>query len=341
MIEIDGSFGKASGQIIRTACALSVITKKNCYIFNIRKSHSKPGLTTQDLSSIQALAKFCNGRLEGDCLGSEEIKFYPENIDESTSIDIKIKSSESITLLLQALIPPCLSGSNPTTINIDGGATDTFFSPTIDYFEHCFLKILRKLKVRVDLSILKRGYYPEGGAKVKAIVYPSEIEGINLLKRGDLRKILVFSRSSKLLKDKKVAERQAAGIREVLGNLNLPIEKKIEYYQTDCLGNQVCLIGEFEDAFIAVDILGKLGERAEDIGKKAALELLKEQKSQARFDKYMADQILIYMALANKKSSISVSEVTDHCKTNVWIIKKFLQGNFEIKENSIEWTPLS
>ena len=339
MIEIDGSFGKASGQIIRTACALSVITNKDCHIFNIQKSNSKPGLTTQHLLTIRALAKFCNGRLEGDHFGSEEIKFYPGEIDKSTSIDIKIKTPESVTLILQALIPACLFSPNSVTIKIDGGATDTFFSPTIDYFEHCFLEILTKLKVKTDLNISKRGYYPEGGAEVKAIIYPSEIEGINLLKRGEFKRILAFSGSSELLRGKKVAERQAAGVREILGNLNLPIEKKTEYYQTDCPGNQICLIGEFENTFIAVDVLGKLGKRAEDIGKEVALKLLEEQKSQACLDKYLADQILIYMALANKKSSVSVSEITDRCKTNIWIIEKFLRGNFEIKENFIGWTP--
>lgn len=341
MIEIDGSFSDSSGQIIRTACALSAITNKSCYIFNIGESRSKSGLTPQQLISIRSLAKLCNGKLEGDCLESREIKFYPEEISRDASINLKLKSSESMTLLLQSFVPVCISSLNPITINIDGGATDIFSSPTIDYFKRCFLKILTGFNIKVDLSVLKRGYYPEGGAKISAAIHPSKIEGINLLKRGSLKKILVLSGASELLKDKKTAERQAAGVREVLGSLSLPIENEIKYYPTDSPGSQICLIGEFEKTSIAVDVLGKLGERAEDVGKKAAFELLKEQTSQACLDKYLADQILIYMALSKKKSFVSVSEITDHCKTNIWTIEKFLQGNFEIKGTLIKWVPFN
>ena len=76
MIEIDGSLGSGGGQILRTACALAAVTKKPCRVFNIRKNRPKPGLMPQHLLGIQALSQLCNGRLEGNFLASEEIKFY-------------------------------------------------------------------------------------------------------------------------------------------------------------------------------------------------------------------------------------------------------------------------
>ncbi|TET84428.1 MAG: RNA 3'-phosphate cyclase, partial [Candidatus Nealsonbacteria bacterium] len=135
MIEIDGAYGSGGGQILRTACALSVVAKKPCHVFNIRKSRPKPGLATQHLLGIQALAQLCNGKLEGDYLGSEEIKFYPEEI-RARDLHVKIETAGSITLALQALIPPALFASEPLKITFDGGATDTFFSPTIDHFQY-------------------------------------------------------------------------------------------------------------------------------------------------------------------------------------------------------------
>jgi RNA 3'-phosphate cyclase len=335
-IEIDGSFGEGGGQILRTATALSAIKKIPCRIFNIRAKRKNQGLQTQHLLGLRALTELCNGKLEGDYLNSTEIKFYPGEITKD-KILVKIPTAGSITLVLQTLIPVCIFAKNKIEIYFEGGATDTFFSPTIDHFRYVFLKILEKMKLKVEIEILKRGYYPEGGAKLKAKIYPTKLKLINLTERGKIKKILIISGASQSLKNKKVAERQVDGAKEILGKLNLPIEEKIEYYDTQSPGSQICLIAEFENTILGMDNLGKLGKRAEDVGKEAAIELLKEEKTQACLDRYLADQILPYMALAEGKSQVTVSEITNHCKTNIWVIEKFIEGKFEIKQNLITW----
>lgn len=338
MIEIDGSVLEGGGAILRIASALSAITGKPIHVFNIRKGRKKTGLKTQHLLGIQALSQLYKGTLEGDRLGSEEIKFYPGEI-QAKDLHIKIETAGSITLLLQSLILPVLSSPKPIKIIFSGGGTDTFFSPTSDYFRFVFLKTLEKMGVEIEIEIFKRGYYPVGGAEVEVRVFPSKLKNLNLRERGALKKILVISGASEFLKSRKVAERQIAGVREILGKLKLPVEEKVEYYKAPCPGSQICLIARFENTVLGTDNLGKLGKRAEDVGKEAALELLKEEKAQACLDKHLADQILPYMALAPGKSQVTVSEITSHCKTNIWVIEKFLEGKFEIKENLISWTP--
>lgn len=344
MITIDGGYLEGGGQIVRTALALSAITKKPCHIFNIRQNRPKPGLMTQHLLGIQALVEFCSGSLEGDELGSKEINFFPGEARRDR-VSVKIPTAGSITLVLQTLIPAALFSDKPTEISFGGGATDTFFSPTLDYFHYVFLKILKKTvefgPLPIEVNAIKRGYYPEGGAKVNVKIFPSKLKIFNLTERGKLEKIVVFSGTSELLKDKKVAERQISGVREIIGKLKLPTEEKIDYYETQSPGSNLCLVAEFENTIIGADNLGKLGKKAEDVGREAALELLKEQKSGACLDKHLADQILPYMALSQKKSQVYVSEITNHCKTNMWVIEKFIEGKFEIKDNLISWLPKS
>ena len=336
MIEIDCSNYEEGGQILRTAFALSAITKKDCRVFNMGKT----GLTPQNLLVIQSLAKICKGKIEGDKLGSEEVRFFPEElIQNQPIINIKIEAANSITLALQTLVLPALFISHPLKIIFEGGATDTFFSPTIDYFQQVLLKILEMMNLKTEICVKKRGYYPEGGGELEATIHPSKLKGMHLIERGSLKKIKALSGASESLKDKKVAERQLAGVREVLGKLKLPIEEKIEYYNTLCPGSQICLVAEFENTVIGTDNLGKLGKRAEDIGKEAALELLKESKTNACLDKHSTEQILPYLALAPGKSQISVSEITDSCRINIQVIEKFLNGKFKIKGDLIAWIP--
>jgi RNA 3'-phosphate cyclase len=334
MIEIDGSTYEGGGQILRTACALSTVTQKPCRVFNIRKNRPKPGLMHQHLWGIKALAELCSGRLEGAELGSREIKFYPGQTYRDRIL-VKIPTAGSITLVLQTLIPPALTAPQPIKISFEGGATDTFFSPTIDYFQYVFLKVLEKMGSKIGINIQKRGYYPEGGAKVEVKTTPSKLKNLNLTERGKLKKILTISGASEFLKNKKVAERQLQGVREILGKLKLPVEEKVEYHQTQSHGSQICLVADFENTVIGTDNLGKLGKRAEDVGREAALELLKEQKTEACLDKHLSDQILPYLALAPGKSRITTSGITKHAQTNIWVIEKFIDRKFKIDGNLI------
>jgi len=337
MIEIDGSKHEGGGSILRTALALSAITKKPCHIFNIRKRRTRPGLMVQHLASLRTLAELAGANLKGDKLGSEEIWFYPSEI-RPKRLEVKIETAGSITLFLQGIIPPSIFSNGSVEIHFKGGATDTFFSPSFDYFRYVFLKNLEKVTgSRVaEIEIKERGFYPEGGAEVSVKIYPQTLKPFNLIEKGDLKKVLLISGAGSFLKAKRVAERQAASAREILNKLNFPLEERIEYYRSKSQGSVINIIAEFENTVIGIDNLGRLGKSAEEIGKEAALKFLNEgSKSKVALDKHMGDQILIFMALSQGTARVTVPEITPHCESNIWVIEKFIKGRFEISENNI------
>ena len=77
--------------------------------------------------------------------------------------------------------------------------------------------------------------------------------------------------------------------------------------------------------------MGEQGKRAEIVGEEAAKNLINEIEGKAPVDRHLADQILPFMALIG--GSIKVSEITNHCRTNIYTIEQFLGKVFEVDES--------
>lgn len=330
-ISIDGSYGEGGGQIVRTATALSAITGVPCRIFNIRKNRKNPGLAHQHTLALRALAELCNAKLEGAEIGSTEITLHPGLIT-AAALNVEIKTAGSITLVLQTLLLPAFFAPGNVEINFHGGATDTFFSPTIDYHRFVFSRLLGKMGLEARIEIVRRGFYPKGGAVVKVEVLPGRASNTDFTDRGRLVKIRIMSGASDILKMRRVAERQAEAALEKLGlDSDTVIERKIEYFPCLSAGSTITIAGDFENTVIGADALGSPGKRAEVVGEEAAGEFLRELDSGACLDKHAGDQILPFLSLAEGGSEFTVSEIQKHTTTNIWVIKHFIDRKIELE----------
>ena len=334
MIEIDGSYLEGGGQIIRTAVALSAVSGKPCKIFNIRAKRFSPGLQAQHKTAVKSVAKLCSAKLVGAEVGSHSIEFYPREIFGG-SLLFDIGTAGSISLVLQSLMIPALHCKNVLDIKIKGG-TMVRWSPTIGYLQNVTLPLLKKFGYSGNITLLRHGYYPKGGGIVEAKIQKSEIRAIELLERGKLIEIKGSCIASNDLKKSNVAERMKKILEQELPKIfDIQPNIKIEYVNTNCPGCGVDLFAEYENSIIGSNSIGEKGKSAESVAKEALDSLVEEHNSQAPLDKRMSDQIIPYMALgpiSDGESMVRASAITNHTKTNIWVVEQFLPVRFELDE---------
>ena len=330
MIELDGAIGY--GQVLRTAIALSTLTLQPIRIFNIRINRPNPGLRPQHLAGVLEAAKLCHAEIKNAKIGSTEIIYIPKRLEISERIVIDIKTAGSITLLLQTILPIIALSNKRVSLTIFGG-TDVPGSPTINYYRKVFSYYLERFGIKIRVSVEKYGFYPKGGGKVNLEIYGVNfLNSIKFVERGSLKEISAFSIASKELQKARVAERQISGIEEIIGKIN----GSYQYVDTLSIGTSLLAIAEYDNCILGKDGLGEKGKMAEDVGREVGMELKKSMDSNACLDKFMADQILVFAALAKGTSEFTIEEFTDHVETNIITCEKLLGTKFEKEGNKIK-----
>ena len=340
LIEVDGSYGEGGGAILRIACGLAVLTGKSVKISNIRKNRPKPGLRMQHLVGLQALAQICKGVLENGKIGATEVTLVPDKVSKGV-YQIGVGTAGSVGLILQILQLGCIYSTGKITINVEGGATFGLWAPTIPYLEHVTLPQLRKMGYNVHIDLERHGFYPKGGAKVTFTIEPptTKLNPLQLDDFGDeITEIQGISIASYHLKKQDVAKRQAKAAKRVIQN-ELGVNPMIKSEYVDALnpGSGICLwLHTNSGVILGYDVIGERGKPSEKIGVECARNLCDLIPSKATVDRFFSDQIIPFMALAMGSSIIKTNALTNHTKTNIWLVEKFLNKKFSIEsENSL------
>lgn len=327
MLEIDGSMGEGGGQILRTALSLSLHLRRPFHLTNIRASRHKPGLQRQHLAAVQAASLIGRAEVEGAELSATELRFKPLDL-AAGDYRFDIGSAGSTTLLLQALLLPLILADLPSHLTLVGG-THNPMAPTVEFLQQAYLPLLAKMGARVELTLRRHGFYPAGGGEIDVHIYPvANLTPLHLLERGNIREVRAVALLSRL--PEHIAQRELKVIAEAL---KLP-EQALLVERTDlayCPGNAVQVVVACDACTELFSAIGQRGVPAEVVADGVAEQVQHYLDAEVPVGQYLADQLLLPLALAGSGSFITLPP-DRHTPTNIAVIRHFLPVPIKMTE---------
>jgi RNA 3'-terminal phosphate cyclase (ATP) len=337
MIEIDGSQGEGGGQVLRSALALSLITKKPFRILNIRGKRPKPGLMRQHLACIDAAKAISNSKANTVAedklqIGSSSLEFWPSNV-EAGEYEFSIGSAGSCMLVLQTVLLPLLLVKTRSRLRLRGG-THNPMAPSATCLQYSLPQVLAQCGGQVDIEVLRHGFYPRGGGEVVVSLQGVEsLQPMSFVDRGEPIETQFHCLHAAI--SPSVAKRELAKVTELCSVTSELALKNIALRGNEGPGNALLAIAKYSSVTEVFSEYGEQGVSAERVAEKLIAKLRKYQSSNAPIGPYFADQLLLPMAIAGDGIFLC-TEITQHTKTNAEIIQRFLDCVIDIGEATNE-----
>jgi RNA 3'-terminal phosphate cyclase (ATP) len=332
MLTIDGARYSGSGTIVRQAVAMAALTRKPVTITNVRERRPKPGLRLQHASAINAICDLTGGVAEGVAVGSRQIVFRPGAGAERQVYEWDVGSAGSTTMVALAVLPVLVIGPSPVQVTLTGGLFQDS-APSFFHLAIVLLPLLRRMGIHASVEMLRPGYVPRGGGQLRLTVRPSvgPIRPLVLERGGSVEALSGITLASHL-DQRKVAQRIADSARAVLEQAGYaPVIEVTTDSSSLQAGAAVALVAHLAGGgILGSDRAGAPGRQSERLGRDAARQLLEDIESGATVDRYAADQIIPFAALAAGESRILIPGITEHVETSVWLAQEFLGAEVSV-----------
>jgi RNA 3'-terminal phosphate cyclase (ATP) len=280
----------------------------------------------QHLTAVNAAAEIGMAAIKGNSIGSQAFTFEPEMIKPG-NYHFAIGSAGSCTLVFQTILPALLITNGPSEIILEGG-THNPFAPPFDFLEKTFLPVINRMGPQVDAVLEKPGFYPAGGGRFKVSINPAGLNRFELPERGNV--INKTARACVANLPVNIANRELKVIREKL-QWDRELLKAVEVENSQGPGNILTVEVESDNITEVFTGFGEKGISAEQVAKRAVKSVQEYLAFNVPVGRYLADQLLIPMALAGGGKFRTLSP-TQHTTTNAEIIKKFLDVEIAINE---------
>lgn len=330
MLQIDGSQGEGGGQVLRTSLSMAALTQRPFHLFNIRARRSKPGLRPQHLTAVRAVAALCAAQVKGAALNSQTLAFYPQTAPQGGEYLFDVSdatqggSAGAMTLILQAVLWPLLFADAPSRVVLRGG-THVPFSPPFHYFTKVALPAFARLGARVELSLQEWGWYPAGGGQMTAVIHPAAQLQATDFTHTPTRQVGGLAAVTNL--PAHIPQRMARRAHNLLAESGLQprIQPVRETGRGPGAGMMLWVPGG------GATSLGRKGLPADKVAETAVAHIRAFMDNKVAVDRYLADQLLIPLALANGRSSFTTEAITQHTLTNADLLRRWLDTDIQIE----------
>ncbi len=327
MLEIDASYGEGGGQILRSALTLSAITGKAVRLFRIRANRSKPGLRPQHLLAVRAAAQVCCASVVGDVLESSDVTFEPQSGPASGNFHFDVsdavagRSAGSVTLVSQTLLLPLALASGQSAVTLMGGTTVPMSPPAL-YLEKVYLPALFDMGVRATVDHRVWGFNPAGGGELAlAVRGGARLRGISLVDPGPLLRVEGVAFAARL--PSHIPQRMTNRARSVLQDMGIEARIVPRHVPSPGLGTGLFLCARYEHTQAGFLSLGRIRLPSEEVAEIACRAFGAHHRTGAATDPHLGDQLVLPVALAEGPSHVTVSRVTRHLLTSVWVARQY------------------
>ena len=325
-IIIDGRMGEGGGQVLRASLALSMALGKPFRISNIRVNRPKPGLKRQHLTCVNAAQAVCGATVDGNAINSLELSFAPGPVRPG-EYEFNVGTGGSVTMVLQAIMPPLLFGKRPSRLTVTGG-THVPFAPPFEFMRDTLFPRLETLGVRLAARMDRVGYMDIGGGSVTVDIQPAtETTPFQESEAGGLESAEATVYGHNLPEG--VVDRE---IDVLLSDANAPLGLTPETIRREDgptksgpiagAGNMVLVIVRHGRHTTVFGECGWRGRAAEVVARQACKRALYFIRAGMPIEAHLADQLLVPLALAGG-GAFATEKITSHTRTCLTVIEQF------------------
>ncbi|KAF1321101.1 Rna 3'-phosphate cyclase, partial [Globisporangium splendens] len=337
---LDGGNGEGGGQVLRISVGLASVFGIAIRVHSIRANRKVPGLRNQHVSTIQLARDLSRSSMEGAQLNSTEIKYSGSgalSAVDGGEFEAKSTTGGSVSLMIQGSLPIMAFSAHPVTLKLSGG-THGGFSPPVDFVQIPLQMLLSRFGIETTLETKSRGFFAGEIGEVTFSVTPVQgkpLAAIDLSVASNaitklFARVTVFGASADEVIGQQYVTALKKSLKEALPTLSKDTTTEYEIvievakskssrarrqdtrgrgkgaskaHEKPAVGVLV-VVETSTGGILSVDLSGKdtPDYMALEIGKKVG-QLMADGVC---VDEHLADNAIVYMALANGTSRLRV-----------------------------------